>query len=93
MFVISNTRYPIADVKLRYPDGNFYSLSRGWNNMWAANGGPFSFPVTIQACPLLDQTCRNSLCPQSTLHSVPTCSGLRAASLRHAGTCLPLGSL
>ena len=49
MFVISNTRYPIADVKLRYPDGTFYSLSRGWNNMWAANGGPFTFPITIQA--------------------------------------------
>ncbi len=54
MFVISNTRYPIASVELQYPDGSFYSLSRGWNNMWAANGGPFSFPITIQAWPWLD---------------------------------------
>ncbi len=50
MFVISNTRYPVASVSLRYPDGNFHSLSRGWNDMWAANGGPFTFPITIQAC-------------------------------------------
>ena len=50
MFVISNTRHPVAGVSLRYPDGSFHSLSRGWNDMWAANGGPFTFPITIQAC-------------------------------------------
>ena len=53
MFGISNTRYPIAEVKLRSSDGSFDSLARGWNNMWAANGGPFSFPLTIQAGSLL----------------------------------------
>ena len=53
MFGISNTRYPIAQVKLRSSDGSFYSLARGWNNMWAANGGPFSFPLAIQAGLLL----------------------------------------
>ncbi len=48
--MISNTRYPVASVALRFPDGKFHALSRGWNDMWAANGGPFTFPITIQAC-------------------------------------------
>ena len=49
MFGISNTRYPVADVKLQYPDGAFYSLTRGVNNMWSAVGGPYTPPLTIQA--------------------------------------------
>ena len=50
MFGISNTRFPVADVKLQGPDSTFYSLTRGVNNMWAADGGPYKPPLTIQAC-------------------------------------------
>ena len=50
MFGISNTRYPVADVKLQNPNGAFYSLTRGVNNMWSADGGPYNPPLIIQAC-------------------------------------------
>ena len=49
MFGISNTRYPVADVKVQNPSGAFYSLTRGVNNMWSADGGPYNPPLIIQA--------------------------------------------
>ena len=49
MFGISNTRYPVADVKVQNPNGLFYSLTRGVNNMWSADGGPYNPPLIIQA--------------------------------------------
>ena len=75
MFGISNTRYPIADVKLQTSDGLFYSLARGWNNMWAANGGPFSFPLAIQAGSLSPTAHRGSAHSVHTAQQiVPRCS-------------------
>ncbi|EIE27433.1 hypothetical protein COCSUDRAFT_39101 [Coccomyxa subellipsoidea C-169] len=64
MFAISNTRVPIQSVKLKYPDGNFYDLARGWNNMWAANGGPFNSPIDLAITSVLGDTVRDTI--QST---------------------------
>ena len=83
MFVISNTRYPVAAVKLRYPDGQFYNLSRGWNDMWAANGGPFTFPITIQAC----SRCTNTETMSGEGRGVKTVCKRRGACLHLSGQC------
>ncbi|CAL8463361.1 g2895 [Coccomyxa elongata] len=64
MFAISNTRVPIQNVKLKNPDGAYYDLARGWNNMWAANGGPFTFPIDIQITSVLGDTVHDAI--QST---------------------------
>eukprot|EP00884_Botryococcus_braunii_P000762 jgi/Botrbrau1/10687/Bobra.139_2s0017.1 len=54
MFIISNTRVPVKMVETPGGDGVFYTLRRGWNNAWAANGGPFNFPIKLRITSVLD---------------------------------------
>lgn len=51
---IGGTRVPVKKVETPGGDGVFYSLRRGFNNAWAANGGPFNFPVKLRITSVLD---------------------------------------
>ena len=77
MFGISNTRYPVADVKVQSPNGGFYSLTRGANNMWSADGGPYNPPLIIQACHCSVQ----NICTLTVAQLLPIFNGSSGSSM------------
>ena len=49
-------RVPIAVVEMQ-SSGQWFQLRRAFNNMWAANGGPFdSWPIPIRITSVLNDT-------------------------------------
>lgn len=44
----THLRYAVQHLSFGGWKAELELLSSGWNNMWAANGGPFTFPIDIQ---------------------------------------------